>query len=65
MPKGHVSGRIEKGLRNIEGVNEVTINPLTHNIRIDYDPSKLTLRKIHSILKKLHSTGRASPNRKK
>jgi copper chaperone CopZ len=53
--KGHVSGRVEKQLRKTEGVREVTINPLTHNITIGYDPNKLTVKEIRSILKRLHS----------
>lgn len=53
--EGHVSGRIERGLRKIEGIKEVTINPFTHNVKVHYDPNRVTVKKIRVILKTLHS----------
>jgi len=54
-PKGHVSGRVDRGLRKTVGVKEVTVNPITHNVKIRYDPKKVTEKKLRAILKKLHS----------
>jgi copper chaperone CopZ len=64
-PKSHKSGRIERGLRQTEGIKEVTINPLTHTISIRYDPNEVTVKQIRSILKKLHSDRGTHSMRKK
>ena len=64
-PKGHKSGRVERGLRQTEGIKEANVNPLTHNIEIRYDPNKVTVKEIRSVLKKLHSGRRAHVMRKK
>jgi len=57
--KYHVPGVVERGLRKTKGVKEVTINAITHSAKIRYDPNKVTLKELRSVLKKLHSNRRS------
>lgn len=52
------AGRLERELRDLEGVKEVTINHLTATVKIRYDPRLVTVERIRSILKKFRSRKR-------
>lgn len=49
------SGKVERQLRKLEGIKEVTIPPLSHMVKIRYDPSVVTVEKMRSIVQKLGS----------
>ena len=49
------SGRIERELRKLKGIKEITINHLTHTVKIRYDPKVITEEKMRSIIKRLAS----------
>lgn len=57
LTPGHVipSGKLERQLRKLKGVREITINHLSHTVKIRYDPHLVTAEKMRSILKKLGS----------
>jgi copper chaperone CopZ len=45
-------GQIETQLRKMKGIEEVTINHVSHTIKIRYDPSIVTIEKIRTFLRK-------------
>ena len=45
-------GQIETELRKMIGIKEVTINVVSHTIKIRYDPSIVTIEKIRTFLKR-------------
>jgi copper chaperone CopZ len=45
-------GQIETRLRKMKGVKEVTINHVSHTVKIRYDPSIVTIEKIRTFLKR-------------
>jgi len=47
------SGKIERQLRKLRGVKEITINPITHTVKIRYDPHVMTDEKMRSFIRKL------------
>jgi len=49
------SGKIEEELRKLNGIKEITINHLTHTVKIRYDPKVITEEKMRSIIKRLAS----------
>jgi hypothetical protein len=44
------SGQIETRLRKMRGVKELTINHVSHTVKIRYDPSIVTIEKIRTFL---------------
>ena len=46
------SGQVETGFRKMKGIKEVTVNHATHTVKIRYDPSIVTIEKIHTLLRK-------------
>jgi hypothetical protein len=52
---GHAipSGVLERQLRKLGGVREIVMNPLSHTVKIRYDPRVVSAEKIRSVLKKL------------
>jgi cation transport ATPase len=55
LPLSTPVGTAERELRTLKGVNDVSINYLTHRVQVTYDPTKTTSVKIRSLLKKLGS----------
>ncbi len=55
LPLSIPAGTAERELRTLKGVNEVSINYLTHRVQVTYDPTKTNSVKIRSLLKKLGS----------
>jgi hypothetical protein len=55
LPLSIPAGIAERELRTLKGVNEVSMNHLTHMVQVAYDPTKTTSVKIRSLLKKLGS----------
>jgi len=49
------SGIIERALRTLKGVKNVSINHLAGTVWIAYDPTKITSREIRDFLKELRS----------
>jgi len=47
------SGKIERELRKMKGVKEITINPLTYTVKIRYDPNVVSVEKMRLVLKRL------------
>jgi len=47
------SGKVERHLRRLEGIEEVTINHLSQTVKIRYNPSMVTIEEIRSFLKEL------------
>jgi copper chaperone CopZ len=47
------SGKLERHLRKLEGIEEVTINHLGQTVKIRYNPSMVTIEEIRSFLKEL------------
>ena len=50
------SGKIERQLRKLRGVKEITINPISHTVKIRYDPHVMTAEKMRSVIRKLGRT---------
>ena len=46
------SGQVETRLRKMKGVKEVTVNHVSHTVKIRYDPSIVTIEKIRTFLRK-------------
>ena len=46
------SGKMEARLRKMKGVKEVTVNLVSHTVKIRYDPSIVTIEKIRTFLRK-------------
>ena len=46
------SGKMEGRLRKMKGVKEVTVNLVSHTVKIRYDPSIVTIEKIRTFLRK-------------
>lgn len=55
LPLSIPAGIAERELRELKGVNEVSINHLTHMVHANYDPTKTTSDKIRALLNKLRS----------
>jgi copper chaperone CopZ len=51
------SGKLERELRKLHGINKIVINHLSHTVKIRYDPSVVTEQKIRAVLKRLGSRG--------
>ena len=49
------SGKIERELRKLNGIKDITIYPLSSTVKIRYDPNAITVEKMRSILKRLGS----------
>jgi len=50
------SGKIERQLLKLKGVKEITINPISHTVKIRYDPHVMTAEKMRSAIRKLGRT---------
>ena len=50
------SGKIERRLRKLKGVKEIAINPISHTVKIRYDPRLMTAEKMRSAIGKLGRT---------
>ena len=50
------SGKIERQLRKLRGVKETTINPISHTVKIRYDPHIMTAEKMRSFIRRLGRT---------
>lgn len=50
------SGKIERRLRKLKGVKEITINPISHTVKIRYDPHLMTAEKMRSAIRNLGRT---------
>jgi len=44
---------IEKKLKKLGGIRDVSVNYITDTILVDYDPSRLTSQDIRALIKKL------------
>ncbi|HUK29448.1 MAG TPA: heavy-metal-associated domain-containing protein [Candidatus Acidoferrales bacterium] len=44
--------QIETRLRKMKGIKEVTINIVSHTVKIRYDPNIVTIEKIRAFLRK-------------
>lgn len=47
------SAVIEKKLKKLGGIRDVSVNYITDTILVDYDPSRLTSQDIRALIKKL------------
>jgi copper chaperone CopZ len=45
------SGQVETRLRKIKGIKDVTVNHVSHTVKVRYDPSIVTIEKIRTLLK--------------
>lgn len=45
------SAKMETQLRKLKGIKEVTINYVSHTVKIRYDPSIVTIERIRALLK--------------
>ena len=48
--------KIERQLLKLKGVKEITINPISHTVKIRYDPHVMTAEKMRSAIRKLGRT---------
>jgi len=46
------SGQVETRLRKLKGVKEVTVNHVSHTVKIRYDPSIVTIERIRTLINK-------------
>ncbi|MGP8069377.1 MAG: heavy-metal-associated domain-containing protein [Candidatus Bathyarchaeia archaeon] len=46
------SGQVETRLRKMKGVKEVTVNHVSHTVKIRYDPRIVTIERIRALFKK-------------
>jgi len=49
--------KMDTRLRKLKGIKKVTINYVTHTVKIRYDPNTVTLEAIRTLLKKRGSDG--------
>jgi copper chaperone CopZ len=47
------AGTAQRKLHTLPGINEISVNHLTHTVRVSYDPTKITSDKIRHLLKSL------------
>jgi len=50
------AGRVERELRELEGIEEITINHLCHSVKVRYDPRHVTAEKIQSAVKRIRAS---------
>ena len=51
------AGTAQRELHTLPGINEISINHLTHTVRVSYDPTKMTSDKIRDLIRNLASSG--------
>jgi Heavy-metal-associated domain len=50
VPQDHSS---LEALKKLDGITNLQVNPITNKVRVEYDPSKVTLEEIQKMLRSI------------